>query len=110
MIANPEPERIPVDVPGAEWAGELWFRSEEEPEFYDSNGFDDAQLLAPVEHNDVMAPSSTAPSRPKVTPKSDRIIILGKMSYEDTDWLEDQLPEYAPIDQSLVDHNRANSN
>ncbi|KAI1832389.1 hypothetical protein DTO006G1_8155 [Penicillium roqueforti] len=94
MIANPEPERIPVDVPGAEWAGELWFRSEEEPEFYDSNGFDDAQLLAPVEHNDVMAPSSTAPSRPKVTPKSDRIIILGKMSYEDTDWLEDQLPEW----------------
>ncbi|KAJ5104321.1 hypothetical protein NUU61_001668 [Penicillium alfredii] len=34
------------------------------------------------------------PPRPKVTPKSDRVIILGQMSYEDTSWLEEQLPEW----------------
>ncbi|KAK4868544.1 hypothetical protein LT330_006746 [Penicillium expansum] len=95
VIANPEPKRIPVDVPGAEWAGELFFRSRGTPKFYDlETSFDDAQLIAPAEHNDVMAPSSTAPRRPKVTPKSDRVIVLGKMSYEDTNWLEDELPEW----------------
>lgn len=105
VIANPEPKRIPVDVPGAEWAGELFFRSRGTPKFYDlETSFDDAQLIAPAEHNDVMAPSSTAPRRPKATPKSDRVIVLGKMSYEDTNWLEDELPEYVFTDQSLIDH------
>lgn len=102
VIANPEPKRIPVDVPGAEWAGELFFGSRD----FDLEGvFDNAQIIAPAEHKDVVAPSSTAPSRPKVTPKSDRVIVLGKMSYEDTNWLEDELPEYASTDQSLIDHN-----
>ncbi|KXG51469.1 Protein of unknown function DUF3431 [Penicillium griseofulvum] len=89
---NREPKRVPVDVPGAEWAGELLFGS---PEFYESESLlDDPKILAPVEYNDVTAPSSTAPPRPKVTPKSDRVIVMGKMSYEDTNWLEDQLPEW----------------
>ncbi|KAJ5957998.1 uncharacterized protein N7479_005148 [Penicillium vulpinum] len=92
---NSEPKRIPVDVPGAEWAGELFFRSRAAPKFYDSESlFGNPKILAPVEHGNVMAPSATAPSHPKVTPKSDRVIVLGKMSYEDTDWLEDQLPEW----------------
>ncbi|OQE35443.1 hypothetical protein PENCOP_c013G01829 [Penicillium coprophilum] len=92
---NLEPKRIPVDVPGAEWAGELWFRSELPPSFYDSESLlKNPEILAPVEHDDAMEPSSTAPVRPKVTPKSDRVIVLGKMSYENTDWLEDQLPEW----------------
>ncbi|CAI7571756.1 unnamed protein product [Penicillium viridicatum] len=95
VVANPEPKRIPVDVPGAEWAGELFFGSRGEPKFYDlENVLDDAQIIAPAEHNDVVAPSYTAPARPKVTPKSDRVIVLGKMSYEDTTWLEDELPEW----------------
>ncbi|CAI7607661.1 hypothetical protein PCG10_006452 [Penicillium crustosum] len=95
LIANPEPKRIPVDVPGAEWAGELFFGSRGAPKFYDFDSiFDDAQIIAPAEHNDAVAPSSTAPPRPKVTPKSDRVIVLGKMSYENTDWLEDELPEW----------------
>ncbi|KAJ5469817.1 hypothetical protein N7530_007174 [Penicillium desertorum] len=96
VIANPEPERIPVDVPGAEWAGELFFNAREAPNFHDSMKglIDNVQLLAPVEQGDATAPSSTAPSRPKVTPKSDRVIIVGKMSYEDTNWLEDHLPEW----------------
>lgn len=99
VIANPEPERIPVDVPGAEWAGELFFNAREAPNFHDpmKGLIDNVQLLAPVEHGDAAAPSSTAPSRPKVTPHSDRIIVLGKMSYEDTNWLEDHLPEYVLI-------------
>ncbi|KAJ9490452.1 hypothetical protein VN97_g2803 [Penicillium thymicola] len=95
VIANPEPKRIPVDVPGAEWAGELFFGSREAPKFYDFESvLDNAQIIAPAEHNDMVAPSSTAPRRPKVTPKSDRVIVLGKMSYEDTSWLEDELPEW----------------
>ncbi|KAJ5873124.1 hypothetical protein N7455_003667 [Penicillium solitum] len=95
VIANPEPKRIPVDVPGAEWAGELFFGSRGAPNFYDLESvLDNAQIIAPAEHNDAAAPSSTAPSRPKVTPKSDRVIILGKMSYENTNWLEDELPEW----------------
>lgn len=106
--ANPELKRVPVDVPGAEWAGDLFFRSRGTPKSYDSL-LD--KLLSPVEEDDddVVAPSSTAPARPKVTPKSDRIVVLGKMSYEDTDWLEDQLPEYVSIDQSLI-ANCADSN
>jgi hypothetical protein len=106
VIANPEPKRIPVDVPGAEWAGELLFGSRGAPKFYDLESvLDNAQIIAPAEHNDVVVvPSSTAPSRPKVTPKSDRVIVLGKMSYEDTNWLEDELPEYVPMDKSPIDH------
>lgn len=105
VMANPEPKRIPIDVPGAEWAGELFFGSRGAPNFYDFESvLDNAQIIAPAEHNDMVAPSSTAPSRPKVTPKSDRVIVLGKMSYEDTSWLEDELPEYVSIDQSLIDH------
>jgi hypothetical protein len=104
VIANPEPERIPVDVPGAEWAGELFFNAREAPNFHDSMKglIDNVQLLAPVEQGDATAPSSTAPSRPKVTPKSDRVIIVGKMSYEDTNWLEDHLPEYVLINRPLI--------
>lgn len=103
VMANAEPKRIPVDVPGAEWAGELFFRSRGAPELYDpENSFDDAHLIALAEQNDVMAPSFTAPFRPKITPKSDRVIVLGKMSYEDTNWLEEELPEYVSVDQSSI--------
>ncbi|KAJ5500849.1 hypothetical protein N7463_008099 [Penicillium fimorum] len=94
VLNNPEHKRIPVDVPGAEWAGELFWRSTA-PKSYDSKSLlENAKILAPVENDDATAPSSTAPARPKVTPKSDRVIVLGKMSYENTDWLDDQLPEW----------------
>lgn len=32
-------------------------------------------------------------SKPKVAPMSDRIVVLGRMSWEDPTWLEDELPE-----------------
>ncbi|KAJ5981536.1 hypothetical protein N7522_013957 [Penicillium canescens] len=94
------PKQIPVRVPGAEWAGQDPFlrnwNSKTNPKKLTDSQKSHGQQLGPIQHGDVqkLAPSSTAPPRPKVTPKPDRIIVLGKMSYEDTDWLEDQLPEW----------------
>ncbi|KAJ5146550.1 Protein of unknown function DUF3431 [Penicillium bovifimosum] len=95
VMADSEPQRIPVDVPSAEW-------DVQEPLFeaISRNMLSDLQephenLLTPVEQEEQkVESSSTALPRPKVTPKLDRIIVLGKMSYEDTDWLEEQLPEW----------------
>lgn len=99
LMPKSEPMRIPVDVPGAEWAGQDPFS--EDPGAYRGlyESFEmqnvHADLLSPVVHGDVVevVSSTTAPPRPRITPKSDRIIVLGKMSYENTDWLEEQLPE-----------------
>lgn len=95
MSASAQTKRIPVDVPDAEWSwGDPWY-----DKLSNSQKLH-AQQLGPIqqlkqgnEHKN--PPSSSAPPRPKITPKSDRTIILGKMSYEDTNWLEDELPEYA---------------
>lgn len=87
-----EPKRVPVYVPGAGWDRDpFWRVRKPQTEFQKIH----ADLLSPAarEVEPQEAPSSTAPPRPKITPKSDRIIILGKMSYENTDWLEEQLPE-----------------
>ena len=99
MSASAKPKRIPVEVPGAEWAGQDPFFPSRKPNKLTDSQWLHAQQLGPLQHGNVqkMSPSSTAPPRPKITPKSDRVIVLGKMSYEDTTWLEDELPEYAPM-------------
>jgi hypothetical protein len=99
MSASAIPRRIPVDVPGAEWAGQDTFFRSRKPNRLTSSQRLHAQQLGPLQQGNLqkMAPSPATPPRPKITPKSDRIIILGKMSYEDTTWLEDELPEYAPM-------------
>jgi hypothetical protein len=92
-------KQIPVRVPGAEWAGQDPFlrdwMSKSNPKKLTDSQKAHGQQLGPLKYGNVqkLAPSSTAPPRPKITPKSDRIIVLGRMSYEDADWLEDLLPE-----------------
>jgi hypothetical protein len=112
MSASAKSRRIPVDVPGAEWAGQdPFFRSRRPNRLTEAQRLHAQQLDALQPGNmQKMAPSSSMPPRPTITPKSDRIIILGKMSYEDTDWLEDELPEYAPHARSEYKVNQTNTN
>jgi hypothetical protein len=94
VMAESEPKRIPVNVPGAEWDGQDPFFGARRPHILSGLQEPYANLLNPVvQEVQKMTPSSTTPLRPKITPKPDRIIVLGKMSYENTDWLEEQLPE-----------------
>lgn len=76
-----EPETIPVDVPG-------W-------EFLDNeNDYDvDWQTNWWEENDGQTRQRRPTPPKPEVTPKSDRIVVVGKMLWEDTAWLEDELPE-----------------
>ncbi|KAJ5795328.1 hypothetical protein N7457_001927 [Penicillium paradoxum] len=91
-----EPKRVPVDVPGAYSSGRDPFWRTRKPQKLTEFQKIHVDLLSPIGRGEAQPrePSSTAPSRPKVTPKTDRTIILGKMSYENTDWLEDGLPEW----------------
>ncbi|CAI7642889.1 unnamed protein product [Penicillium bialowiezense] len=99
MAASAQHKRIPVDVPGAEWSwGGPWYQPSKTNRLSNSQKLH-AQQLGPIKQLQEanikkLPPSSSAPPRPKITPKSDRTIILGKMSYEDTNWLEDELPEW----------------
>jgi hypothetical protein len=74
-----KPEIIPVEVPGLwdddddDFASFLWGYMEAEEE--------------------ERKPTPSSPPKPKVTPKSDRIIVVGRTSRENTDWLEEELPE-----------------
>lgn len=87
------PQKIPVDVPGEffwgadydEYLNELMEEEDEE----EDNPWG-AQL---GQRHKNSKPTSSSPPKPKVTPKSDRIIVLGRMSYEDASWLEEELPE-----------------
>jgi hypothetical protein len=77
-----KPEIIPVEVPG------LW----------DSDDDDFASFLwgymeEGEEEEGERKPTPSSPPKPKVTPKSDRIIVVGRTSRENTDWLEEELPE-----------------
>lgn len=69
------PETVPVYVPGQEF----W---DDDYDFW-QNYWRDLEIEQ----------QKRKASRPKVTPMSDRIVVLGKMSWEDTTWLEDELPE-----------------
>jgi hypothetical protein len=77
-----KPEIIPVEVPGLwdddddDFASFLWGEMEEEEK-----------------EKGERKPTPSSPPKPKVTPKSDRIIVVGRTSRENTDWLEEELPE-----------------
>ena len=84
-LASPtrlEPKKIPVQVPGAD-------------DDSDSTWNNDFQRVkvGPGLRQKHRRPKPAPPPKPKVTPKSDRIIVVGKMWWEDTDWLEEELPE-----------------
>ncbi|KAJ6107119.1 hypothetical protein N7523_008442 [Penicillium sp. IBT 18751x] len=76
-----KPQIIPVEVPG------LWYD--------DYDDLDDPwwQFLGNEEKEERKATPSSPP-KPKVTPKTDRIIVMGRTSWEDSDWLEEELPEW----------------
>lgn len=98
MSATAKLKTIPVRVPGAESAG----KQDPIGEFFKSQGLPDtrkgkAKKPRPSKHDtvkEVARPIAALPS-PKITPKSDRIIVLAKLSYEDTSWIGNELPEYA---------------
>jgi hypothetical protein len=78
-----QPKSIPVDVPGANddiWQYPFWADRDDE---------------VGVIHNLNLKPEPKPKStpKPKVSPYPDRIVVLGRMSWEDSDWLEDELPE-----------------
>lgn len=78
------PKQIPVYVPGQEY----W---DFDYDLYPNEYREDVQLGQ--RHKNKGRPTTSSPPKPKVTPKSDRIVVLGRMSYEDTSWLEEELPE-----------------
>ena len=75
-----KPQIIPVEVPG------LWYD--------DYDDFDDSwwQYIEDGEEEE-RKPIPSSPPKPKVTPKTDRIIVMGRTSWESSDWLEEELPE-----------------
>ncbi|KAJ5688818.1 hypothetical protein N7462_003210 [Penicillium macrosclerotiorum] len=89
-----QPKSIPVDVPGAE------------DDFFDQYPFwfdDDMEVIRPDPKNGRLKsnsktkpnpPTKPKPHRPKVSPYPDRIIVMGRTLWEDTDWLEEELPEW----------------
>ncbi|KAJ5981018.1 hypothetical protein N7481_008316 [Penicillium waksmanii] len=78
------PKQIPVNVPG-----EFSWDDDDDSDL-DDNREDEAQL---GQRHKNSKPTSSSPPKPKSTPNSDRIVMLGRMSYEDATWLEDELPE-----------------
>lgn len=75
-----EPETVSVYVPGQE--------------FLDDDYFDDVweEYWSNV-RNPAREPARASPPKPKVMPKSDRVIVMGRTFWEDTTWLEEELPE-----------------
>lgn len=97
MSATAKLEIIPVRVPGAELAG----KQDPISEFFRSQGLPDtrkgkAKQPKPSKNDKAKEVAIMPLPRPKITtPKSDRIIVLAKLSYEDTSWIGNELPEYA---------------
>lgn len=79
------PKQIPVNVPG-----ELFLDDDDDSYLDDDYREGEAQL---GQRHKNSKPTSSSPPKPKPTPKPDRIVVLGRMSYEDATWLEDELPE-----------------
>ncbi|KAJ5641901.1 hypothetical protein N7490_005901 [Penicillium lividum] len=79
-----EPQMIPVEVPGSN--------------YYDDQSWD--AYLEDLDYNIGSRHGHNQPPKPQTTPKppvpklTDRIIVLGRMSWEDSDWLEEELPEW----------------
>ncbi|KAJ5382014.1 uncharacterized protein N7496_004442 [Penicillium cataractarum] len=79
-----QPKSIPVDVPGA--YDDIW----QYPFWMDRD--DEAGVIHNLNVKPKPKPKSTP--KPKVSPYPDRVIVLGRMSWEDSDWLEEELPEW----------------
>lgn len=77
-----KPQIIPVQVPG------IW-----DEDYDDYDDFWWHYMEDDEEEKEERKPTSTKPPRPYVTPKTDRIIVMGRTSWEDSDWLEEELPE-----------------
>jgi hypothetical protein len=77
-----KPQIIPVQVPG------IW---DDDYDDYDDFWLD--YMEDDEEEKEERKPTPTKPPRPYVTPKTDRIIVMGRTSWEDSDWLEEELPE-----------------
>lgn len=78
---NWDPESIPVDVPPPVVENDGDPASDEMEDYW--RQLDSERKSRP----------KTSPDKPKVMPKSDRVIVSGRTSQEDTSWLEDELPE-----------------
>lgn len=96
MSATAKLKRIPVKVPGAESS----WGQDPISEYFRSHGLPDtrkpkAQQPKPWRHDKLKAPTIAPLPHLETTQKSDRIIVMAKLSYEDTSWMENQLPKYA---------------
>lgn len=76
-----EPETVPVHVPGQEFLNDDYFDNAWE-EYWSSVNWDPD-----------WEPARASPPKPKVTPKSDRVIVMGRTWWEDSTWLKEELPE-----------------
>lgn len=88
--AKVEPVQIPVQVPGE---GEDWYWGQdywdEDEDGYLNDYLDDMDYgMGRSDHN--QEPKPEPPQVPKLT---DRVVVLGRMSWEDSDWLDWELPE-----------------
>lgn len=79
-----KPQIIPVEVPGG-WDDDIFDFT---PFLWDSTEDDKDE-----EEEEERKPTPSSPPKPKVTPKSDRIVVMGRTSWENTDWLEEELCE-----------------
>ncbi|KAJ5272299.1 hypothetical protein N7478_007424 [Penicillium angulare] len=78
-----EPQQIPVEVPG---------EVEDDYDFWLDDYLDELDNdLGRYGHNQMPDPRPPPPQVPKL---EDRIIVLGRMSWEDSDWLDYELPEW----------------
>ncbi|KAJ5948036.1 hypothetical protein N7466_001051 [Penicillium verhagenii] len=82
-----EPQTIPVDVPNADYFDDPFLE-----EYLDSldYGFGGESRHG---HNQ-LPPKPESTPKPPVPKLTDRIVVLGRMSWEDSDWLEEELPEW----------------
>ncbi|KAJ5223276.1 hypothetical protein N7468_007818, partial [Penicillium chermesinum] len=95
------PQQIPVDVP------------EPQPfDWYLDDYLEELQLeleMAQQEEEEEKKKKKekqrTKPPRPTVSPMTDRVVVLGKMSWEDTDWLDEELPEWQHAVYTVNDPN-----
>lgn len=85
--AKVEPVQIPVQVPGE---GEDWYWGQdywdEDQDGYLNDYLDDMD-------NGMGGFDQPKPEPPQVPKLTDRVVVLGRMSWEDSDWLDWELPE-----------------
>lgn len=74
------PQQIPVEVP------------EPEPDWYLDDYLSDLNFDMEMERIE-KEQEKAKPPKPQVPVMTDRVVVLGKMSWEDTEWLDYELPE-----------------